>query len=167
MPQIPIKWVTDKRKNKVYAMAHINSVRDDDGNPLSQYLGGKALGYGTCSTAAATAAKAVTIANYAFSTDSTIVVVFTNGISVASATLAVTYDGEEGQETTSAIPIYYRGAALGADMVKAGDSVMLHYNGTQLDVIGDLYPEVEARFVDNKLVFTKGGEFVNNVLVLD
>ena len=41
---------------------------------------------------------------------------------------------------SAAKPIYYRGAALGANLVKAGSQVILRYNGTQFCVIGDLTP---------------------------
>lgn len=101
----------------------------------------KGLGnVGTCSTAAATAAKAVTLGTtFELVTGATILVTFTNGISVANATLAVTHTPIGGSQTTeTAKAIYYRGAALGADMVKTGARVLLRYNGTQFDIIGDL-----------------------------
>lgn len=123
---------------------------------------------GTCSTAAATAAKAVTLGTtFDLVAGATILVTFTNGISVANATLAVTHTPIGGsQRTEAAKAIYYRGAALGADMVKAGAKVLLRYNGTQFDVLGDLFPEVEARFVDTTLVFQKGGTFSGTTLIL-
>lgn len=94
----------------------------------------------TCSTAAGTAAKTVTLgATFELVTGATILVTFTNGISVANATLAVTHTPIGGSSTTEAAkPIYYRGAALGADMVKAGAKILLRYNGTQFDILGDL-----------------------------
>ena len=164
MPQTyPVKYVTDKDGNRVLPITHVNAVRDSEGHTLPELLGSKAMVYATCTTAADTAAKTVTAEDYVLSGNIALVVTFTNGISVAGATLAVTSDGE----TTAAIPVYYRGSALGADMVKAGASVMLRYNGTQFEVIGDLFPEVEAAFVGTSLVFTKGGEFIGTTLVLD
>ena len=83
-----------------------------------------------CDTAAATQAKAVTMpSTFSMVSGAVIFVVFTNGISVASATLSV----NEG----TAKPITYNGAALGANLVKAGAEVMLHYNGTSWNVVGD------------------------------
>ena len=83
-----------------------------------------------CDTAAATQAKAVTMpSTFSLVSGAVIFVVFTNGISVASATLSV----NEG----TAKPITYNGAALGANLVKAGAEVMLHYNGTSWNVVGD------------------------------
>lgn len=101
----------------------------------------KGLGnIGTCSTAASTAAKEVTLGTiFDLVSGATILVTFTNGISVANATLAVTHTPIGGSQTTeTAKAIYYRGAALGADMVKTGARVLLRYNGTQFDIIGDL-----------------------------
>lgn len=97
----------------------------------------------TCSTAAATAAKTVTLGNtFQLVQDATILVKFTNAITVANATLAVTHTpfGASEATTEAAKPIYYRGAALPAGLVKAGTMVMLRYNGTQFDIVGDLTP---------------------------
>lgn len=142
MSTIPMNYAIDKQTGlPFFPITHLKAVRDDEGNPLIDLLDDKSIGYGTCSTAAATAAKAVTVSDIIFGTGKTICVKFTNGISVANATLAVTYtDADNVSQTTSAIPIYYRGAALGANLVKAGESIFLNYNGTQLDVIGDLTP---------------------------
>lgn len=94
----------------------------------------------TCTTAGATAAKTVTLGTtFELVTGATILVTFTNGITVDGATLAVTHTPIGGSSTTEAAKaIYYRGAALGADMVKAGAKVLLRYNGTQFDILGDL-----------------------------
>lgn len=85
----------------------------------------------TCTTAAGTAAKTVVApTGFKLVNKATIVVVFQNAIATASATLQV---GE-----TAAKPIYYRGAALEADLVEAGDRIMLRYDGTSYNVIGCL-----------------------------
>lgn len=117
------------------------TVNMEDMQAHTRVLHNKGIGSsGTCSTAAATAAKAVTLGTtFELVTGATILVTFTNGISVAGATLAVTHTPIGGSQTTeTAKAIYYRGAALGADMVKAGARVLLRYNGTQFDIIGDL-----------------------------
>lgn len=102
---------------------------------------------GTCSTAAATAAKEVTLGTtFELVNKATILVKFTNAISVASATLAVTHTDLDGTTTTeTAKPIYYRGAALAANMVKAGDILVLRYDGTSWNIIGVLDQDLSGK----------------------
>lgn len=85
-----------------------------------------------CSTAGATAAKVTNTTPPSFSlvSGAKIIVKFTYAITVANATLQV---GE-----TTAKPIYFRGAALEANVVKAGTSLLLSYDGTSFNIIGDL-----------------------------
>ena len=93
----------------------------------------------TCSTAAATAAKEVTLGStFNLVAGATLLVKFTNGISVASSTLAVTHTplGSSTATTETAKPIYLNGAALEANVIPAGATIILRYNGTQFDVIG-------------------------------
>ena len=81
---------------------------------------------GTCTTAAGTAAKQVILNNtFLLANKATVIVTFQNAITVANATLAI--GKTESGETTygTAYPIKYRGTALAADMVKAGDTVIL------------------------------------------
>ena len=78
-------------------------------------------GYGTCSTAAATAAKAVTLANYALTLGGVIAVKFTYAVP-ASATLNVNSKGAKA--------IRYRGAAITANIIKTGDTATFIYDGT-------------------------------------
>lgn len=94
------------------------------------------IGKGTCSTAAATAAKEVTVSNkFTLSEGALLVVKFTNGISVANATLSV--------NSGTAKPIYYRGAPIIAGLIEENDIVWLKYNGSQFEIIGgNLYEEV-------------------------
>lgn len=85
--------------------------------------------YGTCSTAAGTAAKTVTISNFALESGAKITVKFTNNNSVASPTLNV--------NSTGAKAIYWRGAALPAKQYWTAGAVLdFVYNGTQWDVVG-------------------------------
>lgn len=102
---------------------------------------------GTCSTAAATAAKEVTLGTtFELVTGATLIVKFTNAISVASATLAVTHTDLDGTTTTeTAKPIYYRGAALAKNLVAAGDRLILRYNGTQYDIMGHLDTNTDTK----------------------
>lgn len=81
---------------------------------------------GTCSTAAATQAKEVEITGYELIRHNGVAVTFTNGISVASATLNISSLGAK--------PLYYKGAALAADVILAGDIATMTYNGTQFEI---------------------------------
>lgn len=86
---------------------------------------------GTCTTAAATAAKEVTVgAAFTLTDGATVLVRFTYGISAADATLSV--------NSGTAKPIYYRGAALPAGLVHAKDTLLLKYNSSQWDVVGSI-----------------------------
>ena len=95
---------------------------------------------GTCATAAATAEKTVTLGTtFSLVAGANVLLKFTNGISCENATLAVTHTTLDGTTVTeSAKPIYYRGSALFAGLVAAGDMLLLRYNGTQFDVVGVL-----------------------------
>lgn len=92
----------------------------------------------TCSTAAATAAKTVDApTSFSLVSGATIIVKFTEAITVASATLKV--------GSTDAKPIYYRGAALAKNLVAAGDRLILRYNGTQYDILGHINTDTNTK----------------------
>lgn len=107
-------------------ISHINVNNKE--NPIAS----NNMLYGVCSTAAATAAKTVTISNSKFTlqTGATIVVKFTITNTAANPTLNV--DG------TGAKAIYYNGAAITAGYLKANKVYEFIYNGTQWDLIGDV-----------------------------
>lgn len=88
----------------------------------------------TCTTAAATAAKAATISpsttNFALVEGARVLVRFTNAISVKNASLNVNGSGAK--------PIYYNGAALGSGLTDAGGTYEFVYNGSQWELVGDL-----------------------------
>ena len=94
---------------------------DDDGEALIPDAFPSVF-IGTCSTAAATAAKTASITNYELIKYGAVAITFTNGISVASATLNINSKGAKA--------IYYKDAALAANVVDAGDIVTLVYDGT-------------------------------------
>ncbi len=79
-------------------------------------------GYGTCATAAATTAKAVTLASYALTTGGVVAVRFANAVP-AGATMNINSKGAKA--------IYYRGAAITAGVINAGDVATFIYNGSQ------------------------------------
>lgn len=77
------------------------------------------FGYGTCATAAATAAKAVSISSYTLVAGGIVVVKFDNSVP-ANATLNVTSKGAK--------TIYHKGAAIKAGVIKAGDVCTFIYS---------------------------------------
>jgi hypothetical protein len=83
-------------------------------------------GYGTCSTAATTTAKAVALSSYVLSTGGVVSVKFTYSVP-AGATLSI--------NSKSAKSIYYRGSAITAGIINAGDIATFIYDGTQYQLI--------------------------------
>ena len=86
--------------------------------------------YGTCSTAAATAAKTVACTSYTLVTGSRIVVKFTVTNTAASPTLNV--------NSTGAKAIQYRGAAITAGYLAANRTYEFIYDGTNYQLVGDI-----------------------------
>lgn len=86
--------------------------------------------YGTCSTAAATAAKTVSCTGFSLATGAEITVKFTVTNTASSPTLNV--------NSTGAKAIYYNGAAISAGYLKANKTYTFRYNGTQYDLVGDI-----------------------------
>ena len=110
-------------------------------------------GYGTCATAEATAAKAVTLSGYTLVTGGIVAVKFTYGL-CASATMNVNSKGAKS--------IFIDGAAVTATTAKrvlAGDIAYFIYDGTQYQFLGTDKAErkfdINYRASDNALVFTK------------
>lgn len=88
------------------------------------------VNYGSCSTAAATAAKTVACTGFALITGSEITVKFTVTNTATSPTLNV--------NSTGAKAIYYRGSAITAGYLAANRTYTFRYNGTQYDLVGDI-----------------------------
>jgi len=76
-------------------------------------------GYATCTTAAATVAKVGTLSSYTLTTGGIVAVKFTNAVP-ASATLNINSKGAKS--------IYYRGKAITAGVIKAGDVATFIYS---------------------------------------
>lgn len=83
-------------------------------------------GYGTCATAAATAAKVVTLSSYALVVGGIVAVKFTYAVP-AGATLNINSKGAKA--------IYYRGAAIIAGIINTGDIATFIYDGTRYHLI--------------------------------
>jgi hypothetical protein len=83
-------------------------------------------GYATCSTAEATVAKVGTLASYALTVGGIVAVKFTNAVP-ANATLNINSKGAKN--------IFYRGAKIIANVIKAGDVATFIYDGTQYQLL--------------------------------
>ena len=99
------------------------TVADNSHNHNFANLG---QGYGTCSTAASTAAKEVTLANYVLQPGGIVVVKFTNSVP-ANATLNANSQGAKS--------IYYRGKAIVGGLINAGEFATFIYDGTYYHLI--------------------------------
>ena len=85
------------------------------------------MGYGVCSTAAATAAKTVSISNFVLLKNAIVSVFFNLDVSVDGATLNVS--------STGAKPIFLHGAALKAGVITSRTVAMMQYDGTNWNII--------------------------------
>ena len=88
------------------------------------------VNYGTCSTAAGTAAKTVSCTGFALITGAEVTVKFTVTNTAASPTLNV--------NSTGAKAIYYRGETISAGNLAANRTYTFRYNGTQYELVGDI-----------------------------
>lgn len=84
------------------------------------------FGYGTCTTAEATAAKVATLASYALVKNGIISIKFTYAVP-ANATLNINNRGAK--------PIYYRGAKISADVIDKGDIATFVYDGANYQLL--------------------------------
>lgn len=103
-------------------------------------------GYGTCTTAASTVSKVVTLTNYALVTGGVVVVRFTNAVP-AGATLNVNSKGAKA--------IFFNGAAITAGIIKACDTVTFIYNGSYYHVAGIACTAIKE--IDVSVFFGTGG----------
>ena len=111
---------------------------------------GNRVNYGTCSTAAGTAAKTVACTGYSLQTGGEITVKFTVTNTASSPTLNV--------NSTGAKAIYYKGVAIPAEYLEANRTCTFRYNGTQYELVGDAITSAlsttETAPVQNKVVTT-------------
>ena len=107
-----------------------------DGTPAGKYpaqqlvqdmaKAGNAIG--TCSTAAATAAKTVAVSDFILLKNGIVSVYFTSANSAAGATLNV--------NSTGAKPIRINGAAVQPGVIKSHTIVQMQYDGTAWNIVG-------------------------------
>lgn len=124
------------------------------GGETPQNIKALKIPYGTCSTAAATAAKTVTIksdngsdgndAPFVLEVGAIIAIKFTVTNTAANPTLSV--------NGSTAKAIYYRGAAIAKGTLAAKRTYCFTYNGTQWELIGDVDTNTNT---DTKVTQTK------------
>ena len=112
------------------------------------------FGYGTCSTAASTTAKTVSIFDYKLTKDGIVSIKFTYDVS-ASSTLNIYYTGDK--------PIYYNGSAITDGIIKAGDTATFIYDGTNYNLIS-LDRDFNPITVDTALSTTSTNPVQNNII---
>ena len=88
------------------------------------------LNYGTCSTAAETAAKVVSLPGFALATGAEVTVSFTVTNKADNPTLNV--------NGTGAKPIQYRNAAIAAGYLAANRTYRFVYDGSSYELVGDV-----------------------------
>lgn len=93
-------------------------------------------GYATCTTAEATTAKAATLSSYALTAGGYVSVKFTYAVP-AGSTLSV--------NKKTAKPIYYKGSAITAGIINAGDIAVMLYDGSYYHLLAvDRYSEPQT-----------------------
>ena len=95
------------------------------------------LHYGTCSTAAGTAAKTVALTGFKLDTGSRVMVKFTVTNTAANPTLNV--------NSTGAKSIMYRGSAITADYLAANRVYEFVYDGTNYELVGDINTDTNTK----------------------
>ena len=93
--------------------------------------------YGTCSTAAATAAKTVDCTGFELVTGAEITVKFTVDNAAANPTLNV--------NGTRARPIYYRGSPIATGYLAAGRVYTFRYDGARYELVGDVNTDSDTK----------------------
>lgn len=107
--------------------------------------------FGTCSTAAATAAKVVSCSNFTLATGSRIIVQFTVTNSAASPTLNV--------NNTGAKAITYRNSAITAGYLAANRVYEFVYDGTNYELVGDINTDTNTDTKVTQTVTTTNAEY--------
>ena len=94
--------------------------------------------YGTCSTAAGTAAKTISLAGFTLVTGAIVTVKFTVTNTAANPTLNV--------NGTGAKAIMYRGSAISAGYLAANRVYIFVYDGTDYELIGDINTDTNTTY---------------------
>ena len=95
------------------------------------------LNYGTCSTAAETAAKVMSLPDFTLDTGAEITVKFSATNTAANPTLNVNSTGAKG--------IRYKNAAVPSGYIVANKTYQFVYDGTYWQIVGDVIAELQAQ----------------------
>ena len=101
-------------------VAQLTAIKTNLQNLASVSLEKLGMGVAVCDTSASTAAKTATLVNYKLNDGGLIAIKFTNANTASSATLNI--------NNTGAKNIYYKGSAIGTDVIKAGDTAIFMYS---------------------------------------
>ena len=107
--------------------------------------------FGTCSTAAGTAAKVVSLTSFTLVTGARITIKFTVTNTVASPTLNV--------NGTGAKPIVYRGSAIPAGYLAANRVYEFVYDGTNYALVGDIDTNTNTTYTAGAGLTLNGTKF--------
>ena len=154
-------YMSDKSKSVEDAITALQGYFDSNGsaktalkfatarniNGMSFDGSANRVNYGTCYTAAATAAKTVNCTGFALVTGAEITVNFTVTNTASNPTLNV--------NGTGAKSIYYRGSAITADYLAANRTYTFRYNGTQYDLVGDINTTTDTKVTNTLNTTTK------------
>ena len=159
-----VPYITVDAKGRVTAASTktITLPADNNSTYTNMSLGN---GYGTCATEEATTAKVVTLSNYALQTGGQVSVKFTYAVP-ASATMNINSKGAKN--------IFYKGAAIVAGVIKAGDIATFIYDGTQYQLIAidrwqaDTAGSIKALSVSGKVItYTKNDGTTGTITTQD
>ena len=104
------------------------------------------FGYGTCDTDAGTAAKVATLSGYSLVNGGIVAIKFSKDVTSASSTLNINSKGAKA--------IYFKNAALGTNVIKAGDLVTLIYDGSYYRILAIDRAQTVADATKGTLTFT-------------
>lgn len=115
--------------------------------------------FGTCSTAAGTAAKVVSLTSFTLVTGARITIKFTVTNTAASPTLNV--------NGTGAKPIVYRGSAIAAGYLAANRVYEFVYDGTNYALVGDIDTNTNTTYSAGAGLTLSGTQFKHTNSVTD
>jgi len=109
------------------------TINVDNNGVISAASGGP--DYGTCTTAAGTAAKTVTCSGFTLASGKSIIITFSNGNTAASPTLNV--------NSTGAVAVYRGSSAISAEVLAAGAHEFV-YDGSHYQYVGSVGTSMTA-----------------------
>ena len=112
-------------------------------------------GIGTCATAASTTEKAVTLQGYELKKNGFVAVSFDYDVP-ASATMNINSKGAKA--------IYHKGAAIQADVIKAGDTAIFGYDGTNYVLVSSSSSDVSGTVTVSLVPVVSGSQYAASLL---